>query len=215
MLQPYRTIARPGESEIEEKRSRFLGALLPVTTEEEVAAKLSELRTRYWDARHNVFAYRLREGGRSRFSDDGEPQGTAGMPVLEVLQKRDLCDCLLVVTRYFGGVLLGTGGLVRAYSQAASQAAEAAGVVIMTSCDRCELTCDYGDYGRLAALIPAFQGQVNDTAFGAQVIVTFTLPQTAMGFDQALADATGGRVSCRRLGEVYCPAPTGNQAPGV
>ncbi len=205
MEKEYRTIAHAAQSELEEKRSRFLGYIHPVASEEEALAFLETIRARHWDARHNVYAYRLREGGRSRFSDDGEPQGTAGMPVLEVLQKRELFDCIVVVTRYFGGILLGTGGLVRAYSQAASLAVDAAGGRWMRPCALCCLECDYADYGRISSLIPEWEGRVDDTQFAQYVTLAFRLPQAAMerGFERALADATGGRVECRVTGEGY------------
>ena len=205
MEKEYQTVAQAALVELEEKRSRFLGYIQPVQNEDEALAFLEAIRARHWDARHNVYAYRLREGGRSRFSDDGEPQGTAGMPVLEVLQKRELWDCIVVVTRYFGGILLGTGGLVRAYSQAASLAAEAAGCLCMRPCCLCQLTCDYADYGRLSSLIPEWEGSIDDAQFGERVSLEFRLPQTTIerGFERALADATGGRVSCRKVGGGY------------
>ncbi len=203
MEKEFTTIARSARAEFEEKRSRFIGYIQPVHTEEEALFFLESIRSKHWDAKHNVYAYRLKEGGRSRFSDDGEPQGTAGMPVLEVLQKKDLCDCIVVVTRYFGGILLGTGGLVRAYSQAASMAAEAAGRIRMQTCYFCRIECDYADYGRVSSLVPEWDGRIDDTVFEENVILSFRLPAEAAGFDRALADATGGRVTCQRLKEDY------------
>ena len=111
-----------GEDKFEEKRSKFTGRLWHVETAEEAVAKIKEMRETYWDATHNCYAYILREGNVMRYSDDGEPQGTAGMPILEVLRHENLTDCVCVVTRYFGGILLGTGGLVRAYTQGAQVA---------------------------------------------------------------------------------------------
>ena len=205
MEKEYRTIAHAAHAELEEKRSRFLGYIHPVENEEEALAFLETIRARHWDARHNVYAYRLRDGGRSRFSDDGEPQGTAGMPVLEVLQKKELFDCIIVVTRYFGGILLGTGGLVRAYSQAASMAVDAAGLRWMRPCVVCCLECDYADYGRISSLILEWDGCLDDAQFAERVSLAFRLPQSAMerGFERALADATGGRVECRVIDEGY------------
>ena len=205
MEKEYTTIAKAATVEFEERRSRFLGYIYPVTSEEEALAFLESIRSKHWDARHNVYAYRLREGGRSRYSDDGEPQGTAGMPVLEVLQKKELCDCIVVVARYFGGILLGTGGLVRAYSQTTTMAAEAAGRVVMRPCALCKIECDYADYGRLSSLIPEWGGKVDDTQFGERVVLIFRLPQKALelGFERALADATGGRIACQITGKGY------------
>ena len=205
MEKEYTTIAKAAQVELEERRSRFLGYIQPVTSEEEALAFLESIRSKHWDARHNVYAYRLREGGRSRYSDDGEPQGTAGMPVLEILQKKDLCDCIVIVTRYFGGILLGTGGLVRAYSQTASLAAEAAGRVVMRPCALCRMECDYADYGRLSSLVPDWGGQMDDAQFGERGTLVFRLPQNALvlGFERALADIPGGRVACQITGESY------------
>ena len=205
MEKEYRTIAQAAQVELEEKRSRFLGYIQPASSEEEALAFLESIRSKHWDARHNVYAYRLREGGRSRYSDDGEPQGTAGMPVLEVLQKKELCDCVIVVTRYFGGILLGTGGLVRAYSQTASLAADAAGRVLMRPCAMCKLECDYADYGRLSSLVPEWGGRVDDAQFAQHVTLSFRLPLDALegGFHRVLADATGGRVECQTIGKDY------------
>ena len=121
----YRTIRAAASAEFVEKRSRFIGYISPVTTQEDAAAFIDSIRSKHWDATHNVPAYIIREGNICRFSDDGEPQGTAGMPALNVLQKEGLTDCVLVVTRYFGGILLGGGGLVRAYSHAAKIAVDA------------------------------------------------------------------------------------------
>ena len=138
----YLTLGGQGEIEYVERRSRFLAHARPVTTEEEALAFLEQIRSKYWDASHNVYAYSLREGQIRRFSDDGEPQGTSGMPTLEVLTKSGITDAIIVVTRYFGGVLLGAGGLVRAYSHAARMAVDAAEVLTMRPCTVGELRCD-------------------------------------------------------------------------
>ena len=127
----YRTIAAPAEDEFIEKKSRFIGYIAPVTTEQEAAAFIESVRARHREARHNCYAYRLRQNNLARFSDDGEPSGTAGRPILEVLQREDLTDVCVVVTRYFGGILLGTGGLARAYTQGCKIAVAAAGVLCM------------------------------------------------------------------------------------
>ena len=142
----YKTVAREAHAEFVEKKSRFIGHVKPVTTEEEAQAFVAALKKQYWDATHNVYAYVLRSGAR-RFSDDGEPQGTAGMPTLDVLQKAGLTDCVVVVTRYFGGILLGAGGLVRAYSHGALLAAAAGEIVEMRPCTVVEAVCDYAQYG--------------------------------------------------------------------
>ena len=148
MTTAYQTIAHEAAQEFVERRSRFIGYAKPVRTEEEALAFLEEIRTRHWDATHNVFAYSLRQGNLRRYSDDGEPQGTAGVPVLDVLQKSGVTDAVLVVTRYFGGVLLGAGGLVRAYSHAASLALQAGEVITMQLCKTARVMCDYNQIGR-------------------------------------------------------------------
>lgn len=131
VLGEYYTVAGTGTAEIVDRRSRFLGAVAPAADEQEAQAFLAEIRREHWEARHHVYAYVV-EGGRiRRCSDDGEPQGTGGKPVLDVVQGAELMQCVAVVTRYFGGILLGTGGLVRAYSHAAARAVEAAGRVCM------------------------------------------------------------------------------------
>lgn len=129
MSKKYKTIVRVAEAELTEKKSRFLAKVMPIETEEQARAFVEKIKKQYWDASHHVFAYRLgREGALQRFSDDGEPQGTAGRPVLGVLEKEEVCNAIVVVVRYFGGTLLGTGGLVRAYGKAAKAGIDAAGI---------------------------------------------------------------------------------------
>lgn len=205
-MTPYRTIARAAEDEFTEKRSRFIGAIQPVTTEEEALAFIHARSKNYWDARHNVYAYILDGGSLCRFSDDGEPQGTAGMPVLDVLRKEGLTDCAVVVTRYFGGILLGGGGLVRAYSHAAKLAVDAGGVVVMRPCTAGQITCDYAQYGWVPALLMQSGGQVTDTDFAEVVTVHFTLPQENLGAVQtALTDRSAGQLTVQVKDTVMLP----------
>ncbi len=144
MAQEYKTIAKPGKGECEEKRSRFLGEAYPVTTEEEIRGILDRVRKQYYDARHHCYAWVLGEdSGSRRASDDGEPQGTAGAPILKVLEGSGCTNALIVVTRYFGGTLLGTGGLVRNYTQAAKAALSDSGIVVRRAGGELELTLDY------------------------------------------------------------------------
>ena len=117
----YKTVKDIGIAEIVEKRSRFIASVRPVSSEEDALEYLNMLKQKYWDARHNVYAYIIRENNIMRYSDDGEPSGTAGVPVLDILKREELTDVIVVVTRYFGGILLGTGGLVHAYSKAAKE----------------------------------------------------------------------------------------------
>lgn len=203
----YLTLGGQGEIEYVERRSRFLAHARPVTTEEEALAFLEQIRSKYWDASHNVYAYSLREGQIRRFSDDGEPQGTSGMPTLEVLTKSGITDAIIVVTRYFGGVLLGAGGLVRAYSHAARMAVDAAEVLTMRPCTVGELRCDYTQYGKLAALLPAMEGVVEDTIFEADVCLKFHIPtELCVRLDKQLADATCGQVAAEYGEEKFFPA---------
>ncbi len=203
----YRTVEREAEDAFVEKRSRFIGYAKPVETEEEALAFLAEKRQKHWDASHNVYAYSIR-GGAVRFSDDGEPQGTAGMPVLDVIQKSGVTNVAVVVTRYFGGILLGGGGLVRAYSHGASIALAAAGIVEMRECLRLRAVCDYGRYGRLQSLIPECGGVVEDTAFAENVELRFHMePEKLPAFEKRLADATNGAVSAETLGSAFFAFP--------
>ena len=203
----YLTLGGQGEIEYVERRSRFLAHARPVTTEEEALAFLEQIRSKYWDASHNVYAFSLREGQIRRFSDDGEPQGTSGMPTLEVLTKSGITDAIIVVTRYFGGVLLGAGGLVRAYSHAARMAVDAAEVLTMRPCTVGELRCDYTQYGKLAALLPAMEGVVEDTIFEADVCLKFHIPtELCARLDKQLADATCGQVAAEYGEEKFFPA---------
>ena len=184
------------ESEFTEKRSRFITHLYKVETEAEARARIEEMKKKYYDARHNCWCYLLQEGGVVRYSDDGEPQGTAGMPELNVLQKEELTDCVLVVTRYFGGILLGGGGLVRAYSHAAKIAVDAGGIVTRAECSIVKIRCDYTFYGRLASLIPEQGGIVEDTAFEDVVTVKMRIPQELEpAFEARLVDLSNG--TCR------------------
>ena len=184
------------ESEFTEKRSRFITHLYKVETEAEARARIEEMKKKYYDARHNCWCYLLQEGGVVRYSDDGEPQGTAGMPALNVLQKEELTDCVLVVTRYFGGILLGGGGLVRAYSHAAKIAVDVGGIVTRAECSIVKIRCDYTFYGRLASLIPEQGGIVEDTAFEDVVTVKMRIPQELEpAFEARLVDLSNG--TCR------------------
>ena len=206
-MNEYRTLKENAQDEFTEKRSRFIGYARPVASEQEAFAFISEIRAKHWDAKHNVYAYCLREGNVCRYSDDGEPSGTAGMPVLGVIQKSGLTDCVVVVTRYFGGILLGGGGLVRAYSHAASIGIAAAGIAIMRICLLCHLTCDYSQYGRLASLIPECGGSISETSFGEGVEIAFNMTrEDYVRFEQKLADATGGSVGSDVIGEEFLAA---------
>ena len=203
-MQEYLTVAKETEDEFTVKHSRFIGYIKPVTTQEEAVEFINSKKSKHWDATHNVYAYILRDGQIRRYSDDGEPQGTAGIPVLDVLQKEGLTDCVVVVTRYFGGILLGGGGLVRAYSHAAKLAVDASGVIKMSMCVRAECECDYGYYGRLASLIPECGGTIENSEFTENVKVTFTMPQNLYGsFCAKLIDSSLGKYNATELETLF------------
>ena len=173
----YTTVEREGVAEFEEKKSVFIGHCAHVTSEEEAAAYVKQLKKQYADARHNVWAYLLRGGIVARYSDDGEPQGTAGVPVLDVLRKSGAEDVCVVVTRYFGGILLGAGGLVRAYSHTAALALGEARIITYEKYDEISLTCSYSDYQKLSAELPKFGAIVDGTDFADGVVLRFALKQ--------------------------------------
>lgn len=152
----YTTVYEYASDSFTEKKSEFIGHICPVKTAEEAVAFIEHIKSQNRKARHNVYAYVLRDGNASRYSDDGEPQGTGGVPVLDVINKAGLTDVCVVVTRYFGGVLLGASGLVRAYSQACSLAVAAAKKMEMCECSRISFSCDYTLYGRVSYLLPEF-----------------------------------------------------------
>lgn len=193
-MDSYRIPTKSGASEYVDKRSRFLGLVQPAGSEDEARAVIAACKKQYHDARHNCWCYLLRDG-TERYSDDGEPQGTAGMPILEVLRHENLTDCVCVVTRYFGGILLGTGGLVRAYTQGAQVAVAAAGVQRMSLYTVALIACPYNLYDIVTHLLPEYDCAVEETDYGADVTLTVTLP--AGGEDRlnaGLAEATAGTV---------------------
>jgi len=200
----YLTAGGYAEDEYTVNKSRFIGYVFPVTTKEEANEKIAEVRAMHPQARHNVYAYCVRQPEYSRYSDDGEPQGTAGMPVLDVIKKQGVTDCLIVVTRYFGGVLLGTGGLVRAYSTTAKMALEKAKIVKMGQCICFSVTCDYSLYGKLSAFIPENGGVIESTDFGGEIGIGYCVPESAADrFSAKLTEATNGRIVPVKTGEKY------------
>lgn len=204
-MSSYKTIKNESQDEFIEKKSRFIGYVKPVKTQQEALDFISKIKTKHWDATHNVYAYVLREGGIRRFSDDGEPQGTAGIPSLDVLIKEDVTDCCVVVTRYFGGIMLGAGGLVRAYSHGAKIALDAGKIITMSLCEIVKVKTDYNFYGRLVPLICENGGVVEDTSFTDSVEVTFTIPKENLPmFSYRLTDASAGKLSPEVIDEKYC-----------
>ncbi|MEG2233310.1 MAG: YigZ family protein [Oscillospiraceae bacterium] len=173
----YRTLAKRAESEFTEKRSRFIGYCAPVSSEEQALEFIGEIKSMHRTASHNVWAYSLRQSNLMRFTDDKEPSGTAGLPVLDVIKRGEIEDAAIVVTRYFGGTLLGTGGLVRAYGEGASLAVRASGIAVMSPCRIYSLTCEYSEYDRIAQLLQKLGASVTDSEFTDSVSMTVALAQ--------------------------------------
>lgn len=196
MQKDYYVPAEPvGEDHFVEKKSRFTGRIWRVETADEAMEKIKEMRETYWNATHNCWAYILREDNIMRYSDDGEPQGTAGRPILEVMRHADLVNACCVVTRYFGGILLGTGGLVRAYTQGAKVAIEAAGILHMSLYDIVLIACPYPLYEIVQRMLADLDCAVEETEFGADVTLTCTVRAgEAQALNTVLAEATAGQV---------------------
>lgn len=196
-----------GEDEFIEKKSRFIGRVWPVETEEEALSKIQQMKKQHYDATHNCWAYII-HGGAVRFSDDGEPGGTAGMPMLQVLQREGLHNIVCVVTRYFGGILLGAGGLVRAYTKGAKIAVDAAGKSIKRVWTVLYVPCPYSFYERVKLEIDAFGGILRSTEFGAEVDMEILFPEAnAQPFLSRLTDLTSGTVEGMEIGQEYRAMP--------
>lgn len=190
------------ETELVEKRSRFIGQVWRVSSEEEARARIEETKKKRYDARHNCWCYRIRAGGVERYSDDGEPQGTAGVPMLSVFQKADVTNLCCVVTRYFGGVLLGAGGLVRAYSQTARDTLDAAGVGKMQPWTRLSLTAPYPLLEQLKLLCAQCDGAVEDIVYADQATLLLRFPSERVNsFTSLVTELTAGGLSPEVLGE--------------
>jgi len=194
-MNEYLVPTKDADAEFTERRSRFIGHIFLTETEEEAIARLKQMRENYWDATHNVYAYIIKDGA-TRFSDDGEPGGTAGMPVLQILQRERIFNVTCVVTRYFGGILLGAGGLVRAYAHSAKIALEAAGKSVKRVWTKIYLPCPYSWYERLKIEIAAFGGVVEGTDFGADVSFDLLLPeQQVKPFLERVTDLSAGTIT--------------------
>ena len=197
-----------GEAELIEKRSRFIGQVWRVEREDEARARIEEVRRQYHDARHHCFCYVLREGNVLRYGDDGEPQGTAGQPMLNVFLKEEVTDAVCVVTRYFGGILLGAGGLTRAYGGTAKLALDAAGIRRMRLWAALAVPCPYALYERVRQLAEKSGGVVENADFGADVVLTVLLPaEDAEAFRAAVTELSAGTVEVRTEGTRFQPGP--------
>ncbi|MDE7398526.1 MAG: YigZ family protein [Oscillospiraceae bacterium] len=191
----YKTIAERCEARFVEKKSEFIGYLAPVSDEEEAIAFINEIRAEHRKATHNCYAYILRENTICRHSDDGEPSGTAGVPIFEVLRKAELTDVACVVTRYFGGVMLGAGGLIRAYTRGARDAVDAAKIRVMAMSVELRISLDYALYGRLPQIFAQFDTRVESEEFSQNVeIVLRVREELAESLKSALIDVCNGNI---------------------
>lgn len=203
-MEKYVTVLGEAVAEYTEKRSKFIATVRHCETEEEALEFLDEMRTRYWDARHNVFAYSIK--GQGRFSDDGEPHGTAGKPVFDVINGEGVTDLAVVVTRYFGGVLLGTGGLVRAYSKSAKDALENAKKAEMITCMVFETVCEYTDHGKLLNLIEAQGGIIEQSNFTDKVVLRYSLRDGDTDpYMKKLSETFSARLKAEEIGRKTVP----------
>lgn len=206
-MKPYLVPTKDADAEFVERRSRFIGHIFATDTEEEALARLKQMRETYWDATHNVYAYIIRDGA-TRFSDDGEPGGTAGMPVLQVLQREEIFNVTCVVTRYFGGILLGAGGLVRAYAHSAKIALDAAGRSVKQVWTKIYLPCPYSWFERIRLEVTAFGGVVENTDFGTDVSFDLLLPEARVQpFLDRVFDLSAGTIEGLTGESVYRAFP--------
>lgn len=206
-MNAYRVPFENGESEFVEKRSRFISHIWRVETEAEARERIEEMKKRYYDARHNCWCYRVGPT-TARYSDDGEPQGTAGQPMLKVLEREEVTNVCCVVTRYFGGILLGAGGLTRAYSKGAKDALIASGVAVMGAWARVEVPCTYPLFERVKLEIEGQSGVIDDVAYGADVVLSISLPaEKAEALQARLTELSAGSITIRVLSEEYRPGP--------
>ncbi len=203
-MNEYKTVEKEACDEFIEKKSKFIGYVKPVKTVQEATDFINSIKSKHWDATHNVSAFVLRENNIQRSSDDGEPSGTAGVPVLDVLLKEGLYDVCVVVTRYFGGILLGAGGLVRAYSHGSKLAVNAGNIITMAPCKLLSVTVDYSFYDRLLLMLNDIGANVEDSNFTDFVTVNFSLKSDlAEKFCNTLTEQSNGRYTVKELSEKF------------
>ena len=205
MLEQYRTVYEGGEGEITEKKSRVIATVHPVESEEEALAFLEEMKKKYWDARHNCYVYSIGMNREfTRCSDDGEPSGTAGRPMLDVILGEDIYNVAVVVTRYFGGVLLGTGGLVRAYSKAVQEGLAASKVILKQKGIALKITTDYTGLGKIQYIAGERNIPVLDSEYTDKVVMKLLVPVQDVGSVQkAITEGTNGRAGIEKDQELY------------
>ena len=203
-MNEYKTVEKEAYDEFIEKKSKFIGYVKPVKTVQEATDFINSIKSKHWDATHNVSAFVLRENNIQRSSDDGEPSGTAGVPVLDVLLKEGLYDVCVVVTRYFGGILLGAGGLVRAYSHGSKLAVSAGNIITMAPCKLLSVTVDYSFYDRLLLMLNDIGANVEDSNFTDFVTVNFSLKSDlAEKFCNTLTEQSNGKYTVKELSEKF------------
>ena len=203
-MKEYKTVEFESKNEFVEKKSRFIGSVKPVKTQEEATNFINSIKSKHWDATHNVSAFVLRENNIQRSSDDGEPSGTAGVPTLDVLLKENLVDVCVVVTRYFGGTLLGAGGLIRAYSHASKIAVEAGHIITMAPCKVLSVSVDYSFYDRLNILLADFNANIENSEFTDNVAVTFSIRENTVPLLQdKLTQQSNGKYILKEIGEKF------------
>lgn len=196
------------ESEFTEKRSRFISHIWRVETEAEARARIEEMKKRYYDARHNCWCYLIRQGSVVRYSDDGEPQGTAGQPMLNVFVREEVTNVCCVVTRYFGGILLGAGGLTRAYAKGAKDALDAAGISRMSLWTLWDIPCTYPLYERVKLEVESCGGVVRSADYGADILLRGAFPAGgAERFAPRLTELSAGSLAMTAAGEEFLPGP--------
>ena len=194
------------ESEFVEKRSRFITHLWKVESEAEARSRIEEMKKKYYDARHNCWCYLLKDGNVVRYSDDGEPQGTAGQPMLNVFQRQGVVNVCCVVTRYFGGILLGAGGLTRAYTKGAKDALDEAGIARMSLWTLWDVECTYPLFERMKLEIAAVGGVIRDTEYGADILLRAAFPAgAAERFEERLTELSAGQLTMLEAGEEFLP----------
>lgn len=199
-MREYKTVELESSDYFVEKKSKFIGYAKPVSTQDEAVEFINSIKSKHWDATHNVYAYVLRENNTQRYSDDGEPSGTAGVPVLDVILKENVTDVCIVATRYFGGTLLGAGGLVRAYSHTSKIALDAAHIITMANCQIYSVIVDYSFYDRLNILLSDFGANVIKSDFSASVSVEFSIKEDASELlKDKLTDISNGKYSLNYL----------------
>jgi uncharacterized YigZ family protein len=204
MMNEYKTVIGSSEETFIEKKSRFIGTCFHVTSAEEAVQCIDSVKKKYWEANHHVYAYELRSGGAKKYSDDGEPQGTAGIPVLGVIEKAGLVDICIIVTRYFGGILLGGGGLLRAYSHTASISLNAAKTAVMRKCTRETVTTEYSKYELTVRKITDYGATVDNSDFSDKVDIIFHIETDKIkALLEEINEINGGKATFTENGEEY------------